>query len=69
MSAGDGDDDDVATERSAFERGKEAGERNATELNPFENGSPDYHHFETGRKFGTRAGKGGRSPYWQRRKT
>lgn len=56
--------------RSAFERGKEAGEQNALPrtANPFDIGSPDYHHFETGRKFGARSGRGTSSSYWQRRK-
>jgi hypothetical protein len=54
---------------SAFEQGKAAGETGSSDIvNPFSVESPDHHHFETGRKFGSRAGRGMSSSHWQRRK-
>ena len=53
---------------SAFEQGRAAGETGGSAKNPFSEGSPDHHHFETGRKFGSRNNRSGASSYWQRRK-
>ena len=64
-------DEDQASEGgiSAFEMGRMAGENASTVANPFEANLPEHHHFETGRKFGSRGNRSGSSSHWQRRKT
>ena len=54
---------------SAFEMGRAAGETGGNPANPFDASLPEHHHFETGRKFGSRGNRSGSSSHWQRRKT